>query len=1060
MFDGKAGKVTIKDGTTPNVTGLTFHTDGYEITGGSIALTGFNGSASTRISVNDEKAPTGGTATISSTLTGSQTIDKVGAGTLILTGNNDAYGGDVTVSAGTLVAGGGHAIGDQSKVNVDAGATFKVIADETLGKISGPGTVILDKASLTVGADDGDSTLDASLSGDGGLTKTGKGTLSVSGTNTQTGGTTIAGGGLVLSGSLTGDVKVQDKAWLSGKGNVDGTVHVLDGGTLKGGPDAGLSMGGLDVASKGTLSVSLAGASTTGVYQVKGDVTLNGTVAVTTNPGFGLGVYRIADYTGHGSGGSSGVSGLGANYVGGVQTSIDHQINLIVEDSGSPAIAFWNGANLSPTQTVKGGSGTWSSDANHTNWVNDSGTISRPAPGGFSVFQGEAGTITVDASAGAVGATGLQFATNGYVVQGDAITLPGSGSMPVRVGDGSPAGAAMTATIAADLTGRTGLEKTDLGTLILTGAKSYTGVTTVTAGTLQLGDGVTAGSVSGDIVNNAALVFAPGGSQTYAGAISGTGSLLKQGPGTLSLSGSHSYTGATTVAGGRLDVNGSLAASSGVTVHSGATLGGAGTVGAVLVETGGTVAGIQGQTLTTGNLTLSPGTHVSARLGESATGSALFSVKGDLTLNGILDVSSETGRFGAGLYRIMSYTGTLSGSGLSVGMLDRNVNVPDLSVETDATAKTVSLLTRPGVASFWNGGKPGAGLVEGGDGTWTANTIWTNARATTSTNILEGATAIFTGAPGKVRVDASAGPVSVAGMQFVTSGYAVQGDPITVRENGLTVRVGDGTKEGAAVTATIATPLAGTGALHKTDYGTLILSGTNTYSGGTSVEAGTLKLASSGAVGSNAVSLNEGTVLSFAGDLALSNALVFPQVGDPVIDTEDHTVTLNGGISGVGDLSKIGSGTLILSGTNTYTGATDVVAGTLVVDGSIAASSGVKVETGATLGGSGTVAALTVLSGGTVAPGVTGPFSTLNVAGPVTFGAGSTYRVQIDASGRTDSIVATGAATLSGGTVDVRAGTGTFTAGQSYRILSAAGGGPASSRRFVRRRTSPSFSRR
>jgi len=288
-----------------------------------------------------------------------------------------------------------------------------------------------------------------------------------------------------------------------------------------------------------------------------------------------------------------------------------------------------------------------------------------------------------------------------------------------------------------------------------------------------------------------------------------------------------------------------------------------------------------------------------------------------------------------------------------------------------------------------------------------------------------------------VKVDGTAGPVLVSGMQFATTGYSVHGDAITVLDDGMTIRVGDGTAVGAAITAVIDSPLKGRGHLTKTDLGTLVLTSTNSHESGTSIETGKVKIGHAQALGTGAVRLNEGTTLAFAGDLNLANAISFPQKGDPIIDTEDHTVTISGAISRVGDLSKVGTGTLVLSGANTYTGATDVTAGRLQVDGSITSSSGVTVRGGASLGGSGTVPGLTVLSGATVAPGSASGIGTLTVAGPVSFAAGSTYRVRIDAAGHTDALTATGAATLSGGTVDVQAGSGTYAAGQGYRILNA-----------------------
>ena len=105
--------------------------------------------------------------------------------------------------------------------------------------------------------------------------------------------------------------------------------------------------------------------------------------------------------------------------------------------------------------------------------------------GAFAIFTGAAGEVTVDNGLGAVTASGMQFATDGYSVAGDPITLAGAPDAIVRVGDGTADSAAMTATIAAELTGASQLTKTDLGTLVLSGANSYTGGTAIDGGVLR-----------------------------------------------------------------------------------------------------------------------------------------------------------------------------------------------------------------------------------------------------------------------------------------------------------------------------------------------------------------------------------------------------------------------------------------------------------------------------------------------------------------------------------------------------------------------------------------------
>ena len=109
-------------------------------------------------------------------------------------------------------------------------------------------------------------------------------------------------------------------------------------------------------------------------------------------------------------------------------------------------------------------------------------------------------------------------------------------------------------TYAGVISGTGSLTQAGAGTLTLTGANTYTGTTTISAGTLQLGNGGTTGSVAGNIVDNAALVFNRSDALTYGGVISGTGTLTQAGTGTLTLTGANTYTGATTISAGTLQL--------------------------------------------------------------------------------------------------------------------------------------------------------------------------------------------------------------------------------------------------------------------------------------------------------------------------------------------------------------------------------------------------------------------------------------------------------------------------------------------------------------------------
>src|SRR5690606_38268063 len=134
------------------------------------------------------------------------------------------------------------------------------------------------------------------------------------------------------------------------------------------------------------------------------------------------------------------------------------------------------------------------------NWTEQTGAANAPfTDAAFAVFMGSAGTVTVDDGAGAVNASGMQFLTDGYVIEGDAIGLAGTPASVIRVGDGTAAGAAITATIDSDLTGAAQLVKADLGTLILSGVNSYAGGTAINGGTLQIASDGNLGDAAGGI---------------------------------------------------------------------------------------------------------------------------------------------------------------------------------------------------------------------------------------------------------------------------------------------------------------------------------------------------------------------------------------------------------------------------------------------------------------------------------------------------------------------------------------------------------------------------------
>ena len=137
----------------------------------------------------------------------------------------------------------------------------------------------------------------------------------------------------------------------------------------------------------------------------------------------------------------------------------------------------------------------------------------------------------------------------GSMIGGAALTIPANTSLT-----GSSTGTQLW-TVGA-IAGSGSLGVIGPGTLLLTGSDTYTGGTTISSGTLQLGDGAANnGYVQGIVADNSNLVFANPSAQTFSGQITGSGSLTKLGNGMLTLTGTNTYTGVTTVSGGSLAGN-------------------------------------------------------------------------------------------------------------------------------------------------------------------------------------------------------------------------------------------------------------------------------------------------------------------------------------------------------------------------------------------------------------------------------------------------------------------------------------------------------------------------
>nr|WP_281349764.1 autotransporter domain-containing protein [Pseudoxanthomonas yeongjuensis] len=414
--------------------------------------------------------------------------------------------------------------------------------------------------------------------------------------------------------------------------------------------------------------------------------------------------------------------------------------------------------------------------------------------------------------------------------------------------------------------------------------------------------------------------------------IGGTTTVNQIGTGTTVLTGAHTYTGATNVNAGTLLVEGSLGKTA-TTVADGGRLGGSGAIaGAVTIADGGILApGSSAGTLTVGSLTLEEGATLDYELGRAGVigdgVNDLVEVTGNLTLDGTLDIT-DIGGFGAGVYRLMNYGGDLTDKGLGIGDVPDGGDPQDLFVQT-AIGGQVNLVNSAGLTlSFWDGSvasEHNNDAIDDGDGMWNAgNDNWTASDGTLNGRWHDGTFAVFGGTAGNVEV---VGEQAIAGLQFMSGYTLTAGTDGALRIDGAdsVIRVDPD------VTATIDVAITGAGGLVKTDTGTLVLSGANSYEGGTRIDLGTLSVASDTNLGDAAggIAFDGGTLQTTAAFASARDMDL--QAGGGTFLT-DADLGLGGVVSGAGTLTKNGDGTLTLTGANTYTGGTRVLDGTLVGD--------------------------------------------------------------------------------------------------------------------------------
>lgn len=480
---------------------------------------------------------------------------------------------------------------------------------------------------------------------------------------------TTGGSGAILSGNATSDIRAAGVALTSGSGGIGASGNPLTTdasnltATTNGNADSFLSE--IDSLTIGSAGVS-AGTGTitlaSGTFRLGGSNRIddNSTLDIASGATFQLNGLNdsLASLKGSGS------------VINGAATASTLTVNLSGNDTFSGVLGG-AGANDNNFGLTKTGSGTLTlSGANTYTGATTilDGTLRY---GAFSVLS--------DTTAVTVSAPGtLNLATFGDIVgslAGDGtVTL---GSAPLEVGTDNT-----STTFSGTMNGTGQFIKNGTGTFTLSGTITAGGNVTINEGTFRLasanriadgrfiamgltgifnlnGFDETIGGLSGGTSNTVTLgggTLTTGGlniATSFFGAISGSGSLIKEGTEVFRLERSNSYTGSTTVNAGTLLINGSV--TSNVTVASGATVGGSGTINSsnsLTVQSGGTIApGTSPGILNSGNVTLQSGSAFNAELNGTTVGTqydqlnvtGTVTIGSNVTLNGSLGFTPAAG---------------------------------------------------------------------------------------------------------------------------------------------------------------------------------------------------------------------------------------------------------------------------------------------------------------------------------------------------------------------------------------------------------------------------------
>jgi fibronectin-binding autotransporter adhesin len=805
------------------------------------------------------------------TISGTGNLIKSGPGVLLIGAQNSVE--NITLGAGSIVDVQGGLLrneyltsnwtGNLASLQIESGATFATWDSNTIvDALNGSGTVdkgINGTQTITVGINNGSGNFSGIIQNtllDGqttqtpilGFIKTGTGTQVLSGNNTYSGTTTISNGILQI-----------------GNGGSSGTLGagaVTDNATLTFNRTDAVSVPN---AITGSGKVINSGTGTTTLTGTQSTVTLDTNLRFTGGATVNAGTLQIVDANGLFNS-TAGTGAQNINIAGGAVLELDSTINYAPKTAPYQTSSVSNWVLGTPGTVTVSGSGTLRFNGTGTGVF---GLGDQGGSGGFVNFAMTGGTIDIEGGKLVNGGWQGGIWTNNKA----SMNIATNGTFDIWDGN---------SVLVDALTGNGTIDKNAGGT------PSFT---------FGINNG--SGAFSGVIKNT-----------------TGSIGLIKTGTGTETLSGPNTYTGSTTFNNGVLSVS-------------------------AIADSGPSNFGPSGAMVFTGGTLLYTGGSTSTTRGASLSATSTINVQNAGAALTLVDAFNSTGstisliKQGAG---ILALSGAVDDNTLIVDAEAGQVNLDKSAANQRAVAGISNIATGATVMLTGNGGDQ----IYGGSNQ-----------------------AAFGVAMGGGTLDLNSRSESIdhlTGTGTVTNSAAASNATFTIGESG-----GSGAFNGVIQDG------AGTMTLSKVGAGILTLGGANTFSGTTSVTAGTLKLTNTLALQNSTVATGgtgivfDSTVATHAftfGGLAGSGNLALQDNGTPSpvalsVGNNNGTTIYSGILSAGGSLTKIGTGSLTLSGSNTYGGGTNVNSGKLIVANTTGSATGtgtVTVASGGTLAGSQTTA--------------------------------------------------------------------------------------------------------